>query len=199
MSQEISDTICDTLWKRVRIQEHHESRELDNSANWNATPPTGPTIRMLPSELILNIFQFEISSCREEFLSPGGSYRTPRTPYSWLRLMRVCKYWRELIQSSSELWSDVVLPEVLSNLDCMQETLRYSANAPLRIHAPSLASVLSSRWHAAQVLKYIMVLSPRVQTLDLLLSDHLNGFMKDSTPQVNYSNLEKLKISNIHS
>ncbi|KAK7691513.1 hypothetical protein QCA50_004912 [Cerrena zonata] len=186
-------------WKRSRKDEQHDihTPRTQTMVSWNVVVSSGPTIHDLPSELLLNILQFEITRRCKDYLSPRGPQRTESRPYSWVRLMCVCKYWRNLLQSSSELWSDVVLPEFVNNLDFMQETLRFSADAPLRIHAPSLANVISSKWHAAQVLKYIMALSPRIQYLHLLLSDHLYAYMKDIPPQVDYSSLTGLKLSDM--
>lgn len=91
-------------------------------------------INRLPPELLAQIFEQYVglflanredmySDCQKEYFSSiGQRLESCSSPYQWFRIMRVCRYWRDVAISTSSLWSCVFL----TNAECAEKVVEHS-------------------------------------------------------------------------
>ncbi|KAI0668241.1 hypothetical protein C8Q78DRAFT_285227 [Trametes maxima] len=102
---------------------------LATRTSWNASLP----IHKLPAELLLEIFKYFIP--RSTMLHPSIP------PLSWIKLIGVCRLWRDLIHGATCFWRDIVAGESTSFLDI---ALPRTRRAPVRLwieHKADLGAV----------------------------------------------------------
>ncbi|KAI0781998.1 hypothetical protein C8Q75DRAFT_737812 [Abortiporus biennis] len=90
-------------------------------------------IAQLPSELLLDIFEYYISSANERYLD---SISIQVSPYNWIRITHICHHWRQTVLQCAKMWIRIVLGHHTPH-EWMQELLKRSQDLSLIVEATS--------------------------------------------------------------
>ncbi|EIW52619.1 uncharacterized protein TRAVEDRAFT_53060 [Trametes versicolor FP-101664 SS1] len=146
-------------------------------ANASEVCPPASDITRLPDELLILIFEF-VHACYfgERYY---GSF------YEWLGILRVCTHWRDVMISTSRLWS--VIP-VTNDLNPLEYCLSLHGNTPLEIR-------MYDPWLPRRSSTLLRPHTPSIRSLALHMM-HMNreNFPFDDMLTMNIPDLEELKI-----
>ncbi|KAK7691968.1 hypothetical protein QCA50_005373 [Cerrena zonata] len=117
-------------------------------------------VKLLP-ELLSIIIETYVFDFLHSYCVPGQSPAL-HPQNSWLRISHVCRYWRDVALATPTIWSHIPL----IRLECVEEMLRRSKQAPLTVYVHSTTSLNES---SSPMLKSIAKQSHRIRNIDTSL------------------------------
>ncbi|KAI0345671.1 hypothetical protein BDW22DRAFT_1481897 [Trametopsis cervina] len=156
-----------------------------------------PCAVKLPPELLERIFQLHAAACREPWISDtdvASACWWPESPYAWIFVTHVCRYWRDVALDSALLWSYIMLTR---NLECVEAFLTRSQKAPLTVTQPRGRGCFGERGMPVASMRLVLAEMGRIRALELYMKwwifDDVAGML--SKPS---ANLKSLKLSTPH-
>ncbi|PSR72218.1 hypothetical protein PHLCEN_2v11925 [Hermanssonia centrifuga] len=136
-----------------------------------------PINRCLPPEVLAEIFLLSLvyaprlgppKECWRVECMRGCLHQRCHPPYAWIRIGHICHSWRVIALQSARLWSHIAVTE-RTNLDCVEEMLSRSQQAPLVVE---VYTKVSTRTISLSVLVILAQLR-RISSLDLFVPDEI--------------------------
>ena len=101
---------------------------------FSGAQPSRFLIKQLPPELLVQVMYWWIRDLQEQARSSADRKDARPTPYAWLTIRHVCKFWRDVALQHPQLGSTTIY---LTRYDCIQEAMRLSGNLHIYVYQPS--------------------------------------------------------------
>ncbi|KIP05770.1 hypothetical protein PHLGIDRAFT_485997 [Phlebiopsis gigantea 11061_1 CR5-6] len=119
-------------------------------------------IKRLPAELMAQVMYWYIRHVQEQARSDRDD-EVPPTPYSWLTIRHVCRFWRNIAFQHPQLSTTICL----TRYACIKEMVTLSGRLPIHVYERPTGGYHRTRHEALAILALVMDNLHRVATAEI--------------------------------